>query len=161
MAKIQLSKKNLHIILGGYIVILLIKILTVALIAYVNIIMVRNFSVDDFESAYTQQPYFTIFWIFRIITFITPIFGGFLVGRLIKNKGWFYGGLLGIIPTVLSILVTSLIFLLPAATSNGQAHSSAQQNIINTLIGSPLLIGLTALGGFFGELYSKRSHKKK
>lgn len=129
--------------------------------------MVRTLSVQDFKSAFTQQPYLTFSWLLRAISFLSPAIGGFVVGWLVKKKGWLYGSILGIVLKIISIGIISLIFLLPISLVYGphfpseQGQSLTQQNILNQLLYAPITIILATLGGYLGEHLHKRNRKKK
>ena len=100
---------------------------------------------------------------FGILTLITPVIGGFVVGWRIRERGWLYGGLLGLILSVISMLVVSLTFILPASVVSGpnfsieQARFLAKANLMMQLTHAPFLIAVTALGGVLGVwAYRKR-----
>lgn len=174
MSTIRLSKKIFLGIIAGFVIIILIGIVTSAISFYISTNIARTSSPQDFKSAFTQQPYVTFSWLLRIISFISPVIGGFVVGWIIKKKGLLYGGVLGIVLKLISIAIVSLTFLLPTsliygpnfATEQGRAlieqrEILAQKNIVNQLLYSPFTIALTAFGGYLGERFSKKSSKKK
>ena len=163
---VQFSRKNLSAILAGFVVILLIGIITSAISIFISRqIMVRTLSLDDLRSAFTQPGYLIFSWLLRIISSISPVIGGFVVGRLVKEKGWLYGGILGVFLKLISIGIVSLTFLLPSSLIYGphlpphQVQSLTQQNILNQLLYSPITIVLTGLGGYLGEYFRKRNRK--
>lgn len=166
MNTIQLSRKNLLAILAGFAVIVLIGIITSTISLFISSHIARASSVYDFKSAFTQQPYLTFSWLLRILSFLSPVIGGFIVGWLVKEKGLLYGGILGVTLKLISIGIVSLTFLLPASLIYGshlppqQGQGLAQQNILNQLLYSPVTIILTALGGYLGERLHKRNRKK-
>lgn len=167
MTTVQLSRKNLLAILVGFIVIMVIGIITSTISFFISSNMVRTLSVQDFKSALTQQPYITFSWLLRIISFLSPIVGGFVVGLIVKKNGWLYGGLLGVVLIAISIGIASLIFILPTSLIYGNhfpagyGQSLALKNITSQLLHSPVTIILTAIGGYLGERLHKRNRKKE
>jgi len=163
--QLNLSRKNLLAILLGFLTILGIGILTTTISFLIHLNMARTLSPENFRAAISQHPVLTISWILRGLSFISPVIGGVVVGWITKEKGWLYGGLLGVILTLVSIGFASLTFILPTATIYGSdfpanyGHDLAQKNIVNQLIGAPLTIVLTSLGGWLGEkIHKKRKH---
>lgn len=167
MSTLHLSKKTVLAIITGFAATILIGIITSAISFYITINIARTFSLQDFKSAFTQQPYVTFSWLLRIISFLSPIIGGFVVGWIIKERGWLYGGILGVALKLVSIGIISLTFLLPTSLIYGpnfpveQGQAMAQKNIMNQLLYSPITVALTALGGYLGEYFSKKHPKKK
>lgn len=167
MATISLSRKNLLAILIGLIAVILIGIITNAISFYISSHIVRTTSVQEFKSAFTQQPYITYRWILGTISFVSPIIGGFVVGWIVKDKGWLYGGVLGIILRLISLAFAIVVFLLPTSLIYGPnfptdfRKAESLQSIINILIYSPITILKTVVGGYLGEHLHKRNRKKK
>jgi len=164
---VELSRKNLLAILAGFVVIILIGIITGAFSFFINATMAHTLSVQDFKSTSTSMPYLAVSWLLKILSFLSPIIGGFVVGRLVKNKEWLYGGLLGVILSATSIAIVSLTFVLPTSFmySNqfpaGYEQSLAQNNIVNQLLHPPIIILLTGLGGYLSDVLYKKNRKKK
>lgn len=115
---------------------------------------------STFTSAYSQQPYSTLSWLLQALYFLSPLFGGFIVGLIVREKGLLYGVILGIlfIPTLIVINFLSVSFG-PIPTEVKQ--SWIQEFIIGQLLHSPITIALTAAGGYLGEFFHKRNLKKK
>jgi hypothetical protein len=166
VTSVQLSRINLLAILVGFVVIVVIGIITSTTSFFISSQIASAYSVGELKSAFIQQQYLTFSWLLRIISFLSPIIGGFVVGR-IKNNGWLYGGLLGVVLTVISIGIVSLIFILPTSLiydnhfPAGYGQLLALKNITSQLLHSPLTIILTAIGGYLGERLHKRKGNKK
>ncbi len=166
MLNIKLSRKNLFAIFLGFLLIAGIGIITSTISFFVTINITRTTPINELKNALSQQPMLIINWLLRLVSFFSPILGGFVVGYMIKEKGWLYGGLLGIFLIIISLGIVSLTFILPTSFMYGSqfpsdyGHSLAQKNLLNQLFNSPLTIALTSLGGFLGErFYSKKVHK--
>ncbi len=162
MFHIELSRKNLFALLLGFLLIVGIGIVTSAISFFMVSNVMRTVPASEFKSALSEQPIITFNWLLRIISFVSPILGGLVVGYIVKEKGWLYGGLLGIILLIISIAIVSLTLILPTSMTydpqfpSGYGHDLALKNILNQLLHSPLTIALTALGGLLGEKFYKK-----
>lgn len=167
MFSIRFSKRNVFAIVVGFAVIVLIGIVTSLISFYCLANLGRILGPDNYLSALSQQPYLAISWFLDIIKLLSPLAGGFVVGRIVKQKGWLYGGLLGIVLTAISIGFVSLTFILPTSLTYGNqfpagyAQSLAQKNILNQLLHSPITVILTGLGGYISDFLNKRNRKNK
>lgn len=163
MLKLNLTRRNLFAIFLGFLVILMLGIITSGISFLISSQVAQNVSPQNFEAAFSQQPILTFSWILRILSFASPILGGIVVGMLIREKGWLYGGLLGVVLTLLSIGIVLLAFFVSTSLIYGQnvpasfGQNLAQKNILNQFINAPLIIVSTAFGGWLGEkLYKNR-----
>lgn len=160
-----LSRRHLFAILLGFLVVIAIGIVlsSISFLIYSN--AARKLSPDEFRNISLQQPYLAFNMLSKIIYFVLPVLGGFVVGWLVKEKGWLYGGLLGIMLIFISIVIAALPLLLPATYLYGQnippnySYDLAQKNILNQLFNSPLTIALTVLGGLLGEKLHRSKSK--
>lgn len=161
---LKLSKKYIFALFAGSITILLVGIIISALSFLINLrIFGSATTVADISSAYSQQPYVTLMRILGVISFLSPAIGGFIVGWIVKEKGWGYGGIFGILLKVISISI-SVLLLFVIQTPNlmfDHIQKFALANILNQALNSPITIILSALGGFLGELTHKRIRKEK
>ncbi len=156
MPLLKLSKRNVLAILFGFLLIFGITIIT----STISFFIVSNVmhTTQDLKTALSTQP---ILIITEGITFISPILGGLLAGWIVKEKGWLYGGILGIILILISVGISILPFLLPASLLYGAnfpkdyGSSLAQKGILNQLLHSPVTIILTVIGGYLGEKFHK------
>ena len=166
MFNINLSRKNLFAIFLGLLVIVGLGIITSTVSFFVISNIMRTTPVSEFKYAFSQQPILVSNWLSKIIALASPILGGFVVGYLVKEKGWLYGALLGFILLFISISIVSLIFILPTSIIYGPqfppnyGHELAQKNILNQLLHSPLTIVLASLGGYLGERFYIQKVKK-
>lgn len=167
MTNLPISRRGLFAILVGFLVIVSIGIISSIVSFLMTLHLIRNFAVQDFPAAFYKQPYLTVSWVLRTISYISPIFAGVVVGWIVKEKGWLYGGVLGVILKLTSIGIVLLTFLLPSSVIYGPnipqnyGYNLAQKNMLNKLLYAPITITLTALGGWLGEKYSeKRKHLK-
>lgn len=148
MINFQYSHRNLFAIFIGFFVVVSIGIISSAI-----------------SLIFYTQTYSIVSWTLRIIfDFFSVILGGIVVGWIVRKKGWVYGGILGIVLTIVSIGVVSLSFVLPPTLIYGQNvphdfyRNLAQKNILNQFFQAPLTILLTSLSGLLGErLYNKRA----
>jgi flagellar basal body-associated protein FliL len=167
MTKVQFTRRNVIAIIIGLLVIIAISIGISTISFFINLQLLNSTPVEDYQTIYTQQPYLTYLWISRIITFLTPLLGGFVVGKIVKANGWLYGGILGLLLTILSIGFVLIVFNfssnninLPQLSSQ-QIHDMTQKNILSQILGVPFTIFLTGLGGFIGERIKTSKKKMK
>lgn len=162
----EISRRHIFAIFVGFFIILGLGIITSALSFFMTFHLIRDVSPQDFPAAFYQQPYLTFSWLLRIISFISPILAGVVVGWIAREKGWLYGGFLGILLKLISVGTVFLTFLLPTSLIFGANMSQVagdalvQKNILNQLLYAPITIILIALGGWLGESFYKRRHKQ-
>ena len=153
--KIQFTRKNIGAIGLGFLVMLLIGVLTTA----ISVVVARFLSGNT-------TVIVTIAYLLGILTLFTPTIAGFIVGWRIRTQGWLYGGLLGVAVSLISMILASVTFILPASYisspnfSVAEAHALARSNLLLQLTHTPLLVLATTLGGFLGEwAYEKRQKR--
>ena len=163
MTNIKFSRKNIFAIFIGFLVIVGMGIITSTISVFVVPNIMHNIPARDFQAAFFEQPTFILSWILKGISFISPILGGLVVGWIVKEKGWLYGGLLGVLLQLTSIGIVSSTFFLPTSVIWGPSipveygHSLALKNILDQLLDTPTFLALTLLGGWLGErLYKIR-----
>ena len=155
MRDIRFSKRNLLAFVAGFFTIVLIGGITSTL----SFLMMTNIS------RVFSPPYATFNWLLRGLSFLSPVIGGLVVGWMVKEKGWLYGGILGFTLKLISIGVVSLTFFLPSPLVFGSKFPSnygqelAQKNIFNQLLDLPVTIALTVLGGYWGERLRIKNRK--
>ena len=164
MLKLDLTRRNVFAILLGLVVIVLLGIVLSVISFLLTYQVAWNTSPQDFENAYSQRSVVTFSWILWILSFVSYVIGGIVVGYRVRKNGWLYGGLLGVVLNLLSIGVVLLTYFLPTSLIYGQnvppnfGQDLASKNILGQLISAPLDIVLTAFGGWLGEkLYKKVS----
>jgi hypothetical protein len=166
MVNIKLSRRNLFALFVGLLIIDGIGIVTSTISLFMASNVMRTIPFDEIRDTFSQQSMLVLNQLLRMASSASPLLGGFVVGRLVKEKGWLYGCLLGFVLTITSIGIVSLTFLLPTPLIYGQHFPSgygydlAQKNILNQLLYTPIIVVLTTLGGFFGENYSKKQKAK-
>lgn len=117
----------------GFIVVLLIGILASVFVAMI----------------YVPSPLLSLF-----LNFFSPVIGGVIVGRMIKEKGWWYGGVLGVLLQAASIVISSLTFIIPMQggdVGRDLGYQLAFTHILNLLLEAPRTIVLAAVGGYIGQ----------
>lgn len=166
MKIIQFSRKNIFAVLAGFSVIILLGIITSVVQLFMTSHILQTVSATGFKAAFTQQPYITISWSLRTLSYLSPVIGGFCVGWLVGEKGWLYGGVLGVALKFVSIGIVSLYFFLhvfiffDSYLPPQQTQGLAQQNILHQLLYSPITILFTAFGGYIGEHLHKNRMRK-
>lgn len=161
MSDIHVSKRNLSAIFAGFFTIVLIGAITNTF----QFFMLANLSRVFTSHLYIQQPYLTFNWILRGLSFLSPVVGGLVVGWMVKEKGWVYGGILGFTLGLVSMSIVSLTFILPSSMIFGSRFPSdygqelAEKKIRHQLLGWPVTVALTALGGYWGERLCIRKRK--
>jgi putative membrane protein (TIGR04086 family) len=166
MTSISLSKKNLLGILVGIgtrlgigIIITIISLLIAQYIYQIS-------SVDDLQSN-SFQPLTIYRYITQVLGLLTPIIGGFVTGKMVKEKGWLYGGLVSVFLLLISLGLVSLSFILPRTFLYGPHITSeminqiALKNILRQLSEMPFDIILSVFGGYLGQKYSGKIMKRK
>ena len=143
MKSIIFSKKNLLAILAGFVVIILLRIITNTFSFFLSLNIAASFSPQDFNSAFTQQPYLTYGWLLRIISYLSLILGGFVVGKIVKKNGWICGIILGLIFVLISILGAML----------------RNKDISPEIFNLSITVALTFLGGYIGETLARKNSK--
>lgn len=169
MINFQNSHRNLFAIFIGFLVIVFIGIISSAISFPLISHLFRNLATENLSSIFSTQPYLIVSWTLMVIfDFFPVILGGIVVGWIVREKGWVYGGILGIVLTIVSIGVVSLTFVLPPTLIYGQnvphdfGRNLAQKNISNQFFQAPLTILLTSLSGLLGErLYNQSTAVKK
>lgn len=166
MIKLELTRKKAFAIFCGFIVIIVIGIITSSITFFVTLNIARSSSPTTFQAAFSQQPLLAINWLLRVLTFISPVIGGIVVGLMVKERGWLYGGILGLVIELISLGFVLLILLLPTSliygqiTPNSFGQSLAIGNMLNQILYAPMIIILTSLGGWIGEMFYLKSHGK-
>lgn len=141
--KISFSKKNLLAIFAGFIVIILLSIIINIFSFIISLNIAINFSPQNFKPAFNQQPYLTYIWLLRIISYLSLIVGGFVVGKFVKKEGWIYGAILGVIFALISI--ANVVF--------SQRDTSLQ------ILQPILTVIFTGFGGYLGEVIGRKNSK--
>lgn len=142
---LEFSKRNFLALLAGLVTIVLIGIVT--------------------STASFHQPYLAFRWLIIILSFLSPVLGGFVVGWITRERGWFYGALSGVIVQLgLIIVILVSYFFLSTEIKYSQSNQVllgfiAIKNIMGTLLNSAQFIILAALGGYLGE--SLRKNRKR
>lgn len=162
MYKLQLSRKHVLDLFLGLLVIIVLEIIINAISLFIAYHVTQITPVNEIKDTYSQQPILFFNWLLGIIGVVSPVLGGLVAGWKIKEKGWLYGGLLGIVLTLIFIVFVSYPFFLPTSWvyglgyPAGYGHDVALKNILNQLIHAPVTIILTSIGGILGEkLYKK------
>ena len=99
---------------------------------------------------------------FSIFTLISPLLGAAVVGWRVRERGWMYGAILGVILLILSMGIVSLTFILPESLVSGpnltmsEARTLSKENLHTQAIHAPALLAMTALGGFLGSWLRRR-----
>ncbi|CAN5154911.1 hypothetical protein BH09PAT2_BH09PAT2_04050 [soil metagenome] len=112
---------------------------------------------------HTNSPIDTILYnpiLHTIFSFIIPILGGVVVGYLMKEKGWIYGGILAIVMKTISLAIVASIYFSPTVLfgikqSTAVSYALAEQNIVRQLISLPFALLFIAWGGWVGEKLAK------
>jgi hypothetical protein len=167
MASSKKSKIIITPFVIGFLVILLSQIIT----ATIYFLFVRyQFTHLSFEELKNLPDSFdsqVIGWINLLIRTAALIFAGYFVSRRIKEKGWLYGGAIGLIWFIFVLLLSLVPFLLPKDLIYGpnfpeqMAQANMDKRLTNLMSGLPLgllkTVVLTAIGGFLGEYFAKRT----
>ena len=149
---IKFTKRNLLAILLGFLVVAGIGIITTFV------------SVFFFRSVFLQQPP-TFIWLLKTVSYLSLLAGGFVVGWIVREKGWVYGGLLGMALVLVNTGLAILFLLLPISVVYGPdfppdyGKGIAQKQINNAFLNAPKTILLTSLGGFLGAYLYKRKRR--
>lgn len=110
----------------------LILMLIIVLLGSVIVSLVFQFtSVSE-----SKMPIFTY-----VVNAISLLIGGFVSGLKAKERGWFYGGMTGILYTVILLLIAFLAF-----------DVSFTVKSLVTMISA---FGTAAIGGIFGVNFSR------
>lgn len=109
---------------------------------------------DDFNRVLSNPPFIYIRWITYVLNICIFILGGFSVGVVMKNKGWLWGGVLGVSIGLLSYFSFALI----GSYINPKAIYSV--TVLSLLSSSLPAVFLTGLGGFLGEILTKSKSRK-
>lgn len=170
MFKLKLSRKNLMALLMGYLVIFTIGIL-IKILSFVQtqlaINSLQHVSLEALNQKFSEQPYDAFSWLLRILSFLSLISGGFVVGWKVKERGWVYGGLLGFLIKLIGLTSILIIAFLPASfvygvdISNGARMEQVAKKIFFAFIELPLAVLLIGLGGYLGEFFYKKNSKRK
>ena len=154
MSYITFSKRNILAILLGFGAVLVVGLLTSGL------------SIVTFRVGPTAIG-ITLGYVTGILTLLSPIIGGCVVGWRVREQGWLYAGWLGVFLVLVSMLLVSITFFLPASmvsssvVSIEQARAAAKANLLLQVTHAPFLIVVTALGGIVGNwAYLKRAKPK-
>lgn len=162
MFNLQLTRKHILAIFWSLLVVIGLVIITNTISLFVAYNITRVTPISEIRNGFSQQPALTINWLLRTISFLSPFFGGVIVGWIIKERSWLYGGLLGLVLILISIIIVSYTLFLPTSWVYGlnypasYGHDIALQNILNQLSHAPIIIILTSIGGFLGEKLFRR-----
>src|SRR3990167_2195488 len=98
-----MKRKIIAVALG--LLVIIIGIILVSFISFLYLTSVtRTLEPSEFKTAINTPPYIYVSWIIRAADGLMVILGGFIAGRLAKEKGWLYGGLSGHIYLLLFLL---------------------------------------------------------
>lgn len=151
----SLSKKNFVAILAGLITVLLVTIVG-WVISFIEIRSISD-SVSkgqDVFSAYSQKSHVILNQIVGMLSFLSPAIGGVVVGWISRGRKWLHGVIFGTILSIISIGIFALP-LLSIPTQNSLFDSfrkSIELGVLSKVISSPIIIMLSILGCFLGEL---------
>lgn len=112
-------------------------------------------SQDDLNQFLFSPPYIYFRWFAYFLRLLVFILGGFIVGIILKQKGWFWGGLLGFIQILCVLLISVGLFL-------SLYHKNIDfLKVFEYITSNVLTIALTAIGGLIGEIFTKLRKRKK
>ena len=99
--------------------------------------------------------------VLSFVSILTPVIGGVVLGYIMKKKGWLHASILAICIKSFSIIVICTIFFNPTFFYGGRhpsqyAYELALKNILRLVLSLPFTVALVGIGGWFGELLSKK-----
>jgi len=140
-----MKRKIIAVALG--LLVIIIGIILVSFISFLYLTSVtRTLEPSEFKTAINTPPY--VSWIIRAADGLMVILGGFIAGRLAKEKGWLYGGLSGLIYFLLFLLAD--IF---AIFSLGRSYTL--NSYLSALPSGLILTIEAAIGGLISEKFLK------
>ncbi|MCR4324730.1 MAG: DUF5518 domain-containing protein [Candidatus Curtissbacteria bacterium] len=148
----NLTRRNLLAIFLGFLVFLVLFIVAKVLVLFTFHQAVLNFPLGDIEGSLSRQPFAAILWISRTLSLMAPLLGGVVIGYMVRERGWFYGGLLGVLLAIIFMGIISLGFFVPESFN----PNSFGEIILEVIFYLPLYVVLTALGGWLGEILKNR-----
>ena len=165
-----LSKKSKLIFSSfaiGFLVILFSQIITTT----VSFLFVRyqftHLSFDELKNLSFSFNSLIIGRINLLIRAAALFFAGYFVSRRIREKGLLYGCAIGVISFAFVLIISLLLFLLPKDLTYGTSipeqmvQANIDKRLTNLISGLPLgllkTVVLTAIGGFLGEYFTKRT----
>lgn len=169
MMKSLFHKKEIIGISIGVIITIILLIAGNYLSFLYELYLEKTLSIGQFKNL-LQHPnaqFISMSILFQLLPYILYLIGGFITGIILKKNGWFYGGSVGLVLTVLgfiiSIITLVVLFILPASALFGR-NTGDITNIKNiqlqsfylSLIDFPRFVFapsilLPALGGWIGS----------
>lgn len=141
-----MKKKVFVSLLIGFLIILLAQIINGA----INFLVFFSISPSELQDFYNSSIARGLDVIIDVISLFAFVIAGFVLGRRMGSKGWFYGGLVGFIWFALLLILTMLPLLLP-----NELVAMQQKRVIESLKFIPIrlaeLLVLTGIGGWLGE----------
>jgi putative membrane protein (TIGR04086 family) len=167
-------------ILGALGIIFVVKISIILVNIWYTSYLFRTLSIEGFKQITHNPPLMStvIYWIGTILSYTAYLLAGLFVVFKAKRRGWFYGGLVGLIWFVLSyllILFYSLtVILLPNSLLSGHPEISERiklkqmnaitdtftRSIPQKMFSFSIIVGLTSLGGLLAEKIIIRNRLK-
>lgn len=163
MRSVRFSKRHFLAVFAGIGTIVLVSAITSTIFF---LLYLRWFSVMHGESLFTQQPYLSFRWAVRGINYLTLILGGYVAGRMMKERGLLYGAMVGLFLTIISISISITASFLPTSLLFGPQFPGDEKrmlinnNLLGQLIDMPFTLVLTTVGGYIGERFGKRNRGK-
>lgn len=142
-----MKRKIIAVSLG--LLVIIVGIILVSFISFIYLTgIARSLGLSEFKTAINNPPYIYVSWIIRAADALIVILGGFIAGRLVKEKGWLYGGLSG--------LIYFLLFLLADIFATLSLGRSYALNSYLTALPSGLILTIEAgIGGLISERFFK------
>lgn len=103
--------------------------------------------------------------VIRSLPWLSSLLAGFVTGYVLKNKGWFYGGLVGGIVVVGITFALIIAYLRPQGIlspeySDEYTKEILYNNIQKSIVQGLFMVIITGIGGWLGEMVGKGKPKQ-